>query len=561
MRILRAEAGHVIALGIQGENRAEAVEFDLSEFLELFGCGSAELFVRRPGEEAPYPVVLEQDDGMARWIVSDSDTALSGYGACELSWIVGAVVAKTVVFETFVISALTDPQPTPPEPAEDWVREVIEAKEQAIGAADRAEAAAVHPPMIGTDLHWWIWDPAQGEYVDTGIGAKGEDGKGLFQVKYGETTFDEIYAAYLGGLLPVVQSPSRGFCVLSEIIRSLSSEAHFFAPLIPRQPRAEMVMEHVMLKDGVWSYENLRLPCLTDWAEKQDRIDALGVLTGLGGGKVGTKDVDTSAQVDGQNLATSGAVAAASDVPLVVVAPHVQDGAEVPGTYDAEVPSWLLVSGETTKLRNGALLSLSFTADFVAPGKVFLNGQTSSPYYLRHPNESSSLRVQTPMSGAFKAGAPRLFKVANMGGANKYLVSCEQINRYELVGSVTAAASVGEIDLSQDGNLNKYRLRAVIVSIDLPSRSGEYGTVVFYGNSGSTAVYGVPLSGGTASNVRVCLDLTNGAGVPTAAWGGDAAFSLVGVASGKLLISDSITKISLLGQILSGTKITVYGVK
>lgn len=50
-----------------------------------------------------------------------------------------------------------------------------EAIRAALDAAEKANSAASHPPVI-TDGRWWIWNAATGEYVDSGTTAVGVDG-------------------------------------------------------------------------------------------------------------------------------------------------------------------------------------------------------------------------------------------------------------------------------------------------------------------------------------------------------------------------------------------------
>ena len=44
-----------------------------------------------------------------------------------------------------------------------------QAKADAVAAADRAEAAAVHPPKLSEDQTWMVWDLESGAYQDTGV--------------------------------------------------------------------------------------------------------------------------------------------------------------------------------------------------------------------------------------------------------------------------------------------------------------------------------------------------------------------------------------------------------
>lgn len=48
--------------------------------------------------------------------------------------------------------------------------------EEAQDAADQAEEAQLHYPMVGTNGNWFVWDVNSGSWVDTGVHAQGEQG-------------------------------------------------------------------------------------------------------------------------------------------------------------------------------------------------------------------------------------------------------------------------------------------------------------------------------------------------------------------------------------------------
>ena len=50
----------MLLLGKQGENRARQIRFDISSWMDNFGPGTVQLLHQRRGDEAPYPVAVEQ---------------------------------------------------------------------------------------------------------------------------------------------------------------------------------------------------------------------------------------------------------------------------------------------------------------------------------------------------------------------------------------------------------------------------------------------------------------------------------------------------------------------
>ena len=64
--------------------------------------------------------------------------------------------------------------------------DIIDAAER---NAERAETAAQHYPYIGDNNHWFVYDVTQGNFVDTGINAKGQDGLMSYSISGEKVTF------------------------------------------------------------------------------------------------------------------------------------------------------------------------------------------------------------------------------------------------------------------------------------------------------------------------------------------------------------------------------------
>lgn len=55
-----------------------------------------------------------------------------------------------------------------PEPQNSWVVQVVDARDEALAAAIRAENAAIHQPYPNTETGtWWVWDAEAGVYKDS----------------------------------------------------------------------------------------------------------------------------------------------------------------------------------------------------------------------------------------------------------------------------------------------------------------------------------------------------------------------------------------------------------
>lgn len=156
-----------ICLGKQGENLARVVRFDEpSLWKETFGEGRCELLHQRSGDEAPYPVALNVEDGKVCWKITNADTAVAGEGQCELHYLVDDVVVKSKIWVTSVLPSLGEAASEPPEPQKAWVEQVLE-------AAEKVESATTHQPIIGFDKNWYVWDSESEDYIDTGVKAEG----------------------------------------------------------------------------------------------------------------------------------------------------------------------------------------------------------------------------------------------------------------------------------------------------------------------------------------------------------------------------------------------------
>ena len=163
----------VINLGKQGETNVRQVQLDVSRLVTLFGPGTVQLLHRRPGDVTPYPVALTRSGDVVTWTVTAADTAYSGEGQAELQYFAGDALAKSETYATTITASQGDAGATPPEPQAGWVTQVLQAGTDAAEAADRAERAVLHPPIIGENGNWWLWSFADGVYADSGTPATG----------------------------------------------------------------------------------------------------------------------------------------------------------------------------------------------------------------------------------------------------------------------------------------------------------------------------------------------------------------------------------------------------
>ena len=107
MRTITASPLKVNCLGRLGENERLRLAFDISEDQREFPGASFALLNKGPGDAAAYPcAAVEIDGGTLFWMITSAELHAEGRGQCELIITVGGVVAKSVIYDTQVLTAL-----------------------------------------------------------------------------------------------------------------------------------------------------------------------------------------------------------------------------------------------------------------------------------------------------------------------------------------------------------------------------------------------------------------------------------------------------------------------
>lgn len=82
----------------------------------------------------------------------------------------GSIEVPTNVITVFLKESNNLWKKDAPEPQNSWIVQVVDARDEALAAAIRAENAAIHQPYPNEETGtWWVWNAAVGEYKDTGI--------------------------------------------------------------------------------------------------------------------------------------------------------------------------------------------------------------------------------------------------------------------------------------------------------------------------------------------------------------------------------------------------------
>ena len=182
-----------IPIGVQGENDARTVVFDIHSWIEDYGNGSALLVHQRPGDAEPYPVTTTQQAGQVEWTVQQADIIAGAPGRAQLSYQVGDnIVARSPIYLTIAADEITNTTLADYDPAESWLNAILGAVQeagditddvqaaknaaaQAAASAEKAEEYSGKPPVI-TDNIWYTWDADAGEYKSTGEPSRGPAG-------------------------------------------------------------------------------------------------------------------------------------------------------------------------------------------------------------------------------------------------------------------------------------------------------------------------------------------------------------------------------------------------
>ena len=182
MNTVKVENCKTLFIGRRGENEVTEVVFDFSEWQAEFGNGVIDLFVKRNGDSAAYPVVLSVDGTVATWLVTATDTNVADYGKAEYVYTVDGKIAKSAVFTFYVAEDIGQASGEAPDPYEDWIETLTglgtetqlnaqAAEQSANDAAESAASAATSADQSedsAEDAEAWAVGERNGEPVTEG---------------------------------------------------------------------------------------------------------------------------------------------------------------------------------------------------------------------------------------------------------------------------------------------------------------------------------------------------------------------------------------------------------
>lgn len=148
----------IILMGVQGENLANFIEFDMSRWHEEWPNALYVILLQRPGESSAYDVVTEynSETHILTWKVRNVDTAIEGDAQAEIVAIQSdnedyaystaaeilarnaEVVKKSLIFDVTIEPCLNPPGEIP-DPYEDWYLRMIQVEANTKQYRDQAE--------------------------------------------------------------------------------------------------------------------------------------------------------------------------------------------------------------------------------------------------------------------------------------------------------------------------------------------------------------------------------------------------------------------------------------
>lgn len=137
--IKKIENIYYLQIGVQGENLANAIQFDMSDWIAEYPNAHIHVLFKPYNSNVPSPVASQLDENILTWRPSYTATAVTGVGYTEVRAIDPdtGLVKKSRIIPTSVENSVSGTDGLePPSPFEEWTNQVL-------AAADDVEQAAI----------------------------------------------------------------------------------------------------------------------------------------------------------------------------------------------------------------------------------------------------------------------------------------------------------------------------------------------------------------------------------------------------------------------------------
>lgn len=122
-----------IPIGVQTENGAREIGFNVSPWLDKWPDLQFYVWVKRPKETTAYPAAAQLVGDVLEWYVSDADTDIPGCGTVEVEGSATGIRVLTGEIPTTIRPTSRASTAEPPNPIRDWHDRLMEAIENAGG--------------------------------------------------------------------------------------------------------------------------------------------------------------------------------------------------------------------------------------------------------------------------------------------------------------------------------------------------------------------------------------------------------------------------------------------
>lgn len=130
---------YALPLGNQTETGVTTITIDMSPWLDQWPGMETVIMATRPGESAAYPAATHMEGNCIVWTVNGADTAIAGRGTAEILGLVDGVRKLSQIVRTRIKASTVANTMEPPEGAQPWVDEVINAANEIKNMTAQAE--------------------------------------------------------------------------------------------------------------------------------------------------------------------------------------------------------------------------------------------------------------------------------------------------------------------------------------------------------------------------------------------------------------------------------------
>lgn len=169
---------HPIEIGHVSDNLTRRVEIDCSAWKRKYPALTRfEICVTRPDGMIYCPKTEVNSAGKLVWVITDAETAIPGEGSYQVigTGRYGDRRASRPAGLSIEANMPGIDSERAPDPSKPWVKKVFDAAAAAEQFAKDAAVSAetmLHPPIIGENGNWWLWDNEQKAYTDSGFDSR-----------------------------------------------------------------------------------------------------------------------------------------------------------------------------------------------------------------------------------------------------------------------------------------------------------------------------------------------------------------------------------------------------